>query len=193
MRFRKIDWFNLEEVTQDKLNDMCSNDDLMYQQLPLAYHTAGRRAGVTERGKRINGRRVRIEAGVVKTGGYRNELRKTIHFDENFAKGCKPTVIATLATPNRWRTTINVAGRGRRREPDRHGFSVVLGVQAGLRNNQREHFKWQYVHYIAIGWDVASTLKEGGVIDNEDKWWNHVRLPGILQQLIDFMERSGVV
>lgn len=158
MRFIELEFSDLEEVDVDKLNQMGSNEDFIYLNLMKLYHTNGRQAGDKPgRSSRIPRRTPKIFCGIEGVPAYDMGQHRNVYFPTPFGLGCSPVVVASLETKNRARTMITIKGRGSSkyaysRAPDRFGFSYILRYQLGLTSAQKEPFKRQRVHWMAVGY-----------------------------------------
>lgn len=142
--FQDVSWADDEDVTADKLNQMCSNDKhLLEQTVPHLY----RAYGITKVGG------LKIAGGIVTLGpNAGREMSHDVNFGNFFSIGCRPVVQVTFATPQRFRVWAVIKGLGpNNHQPDRNGFTVV--VNSGAPDEVKNHFPTgQHIHWMALGY-----------------------------------------
>ena len=141
--YKPISWSDGEPIDKDKLNQMASNDQYLFERMPSMFYNAH---GV----KKTTGVKILAGKGTVPKTSSKLSYA-TIYFGSFFSQGCRPIVIA-IPVQNSSRTRFDCSVRG---------IGVVYpdhrGVQIGVTTDERltsinYHAYNLPVYYIAIGW-----------------------------------------
>ncbi len=140
--YKATSWSTNEPAFKDKLNQMTSNDQWLYEHMPKMRYKLD--SGLTVEGG------VRILAGYVRIGPRTNSrfAAAVVNFGAYFASGSRPIVVvgAPQAKPQR-EITLYIGGIGTQ-FPDNRGFELYATAGTSAKAITAD----LYVHYVAIGY-----------------------------------------
>ncbi|AXH66817.1 hypothetical protein SEA_STARPLATINUM_69 [Streptomyces phage StarPlatinum] len=141
--YKPTSWSLGEQITREKLNQMCSNDQYIFENQPVAFYNAH---GIKKTsGLKIMGGYVYIK------GGKGRHYEKEVYFGNFFSVGCKPIVVTSQVIQKQSR--IHCIIRGVRGEywPDHRGFTAV--VDSDELSSKSNYFHYGVnVHFLALGY-----------------------------------------
>lgn len=143
--YKPLSWGN-EYISSDKLNDMASNDQYLFERTPTVYY---RGFGVS---KRTGG--MKVMAGVQTFGSSRKKssVAKDYHFGTFFSQGCKPIVTTSLSMGTAGRYHVIVSGLGQGPiSPDHRGMNLRIIANALTAKDSKIN-STIIVNWIAVGW-----------------------------------------
>ena len=143
--YKPLSWGE-EYISSDKLNQMASNDQYLFERTPTVYYSA---YGVN---KKSGG--MKIMSGVLAIYANKNasHVTKDYHFGSFFSHGCRPviTVGQNMTTAGRYHVYFKGFGTF---APDHRGvkFGVIANHRSGSKTPNRINTKI-YIHWTAVGW-----------------------------------------
>ncbi len=140
--YRPISWNNDEPLFTDKLNQMTSNDQWLFENAPRAYYNA-------YNVKKTSG--IKIAAGLAgfNPNGTPRE-HHIVNFGTFFTPGARPIIATSLGHDGEVRLHYGIKGIGTK-FPDHRGFEFLGSVDhynQKLNKMQRRY----YLHWIAISY-----------------------------------------
>lgn len=142
--YEPVSWTDDELITADKLNKMTTNDKYLSEQVIVQQYNAYNIV-------KTDG--LRILTGIVGLPASTNrQISKEIGFGSFFTIGCRPSVQATLATIDQYRSFVAIKGLGvNNLRPDHTGFQVVINADP-LAATKKYFPTTVHVHWMAIGY-----------------------------------------
>lgn len=136
--------FNADEpITDDKMNQLSSNVQWIYENTPRVFYNAH---GLKKTGG------TKILAGMALAPATRTTLSTvTVYFGTFFSQGCKPIVVATpntLTVRTRLQTVVSGIGTG---YPDHRGAEIKITTDE-YASASNLHAVVLPVNWIAVGW-----------------------------------------
>lgn len=141
--YKPTSWSLGEQITREKLNQMTSNDQYLFENQPNAFYNAH---GI----KKTTGLKIMAGYTVIR-GGKSRHYEREVYFGNFFSVGCKPIIVTGLVIQKQSR--IHCILRGLRGEywPDHRGFTAV--VDADEINPKTNYFHYGVnVQFLAIGY-----------------------------------------
>lgn len=141
--YKPTSWSVGEQITREKLNQMCSNEQWIFEKQPtITYDAHGivRNSGI----KMYTG-----FLGFTASNGVHQE--RTVDFGTYFSVGCKPIVLLTPIMATQSRIMTMVRGLPGEYWPDHRGFTIVIDSAEIDQKNNWLHYN-SAVHYLCIGY-----------------------------------------
>lgn len=145
-RYKNVSWSTSETLTKEKLNQMAANDEWLFQNMPKAVYNA---AGV----KRAAG--LKIMAGSSPYPAANADYARVVtNFGNYFSAGCKPVVVATVASGFSDRKYVMVQSLDGHEQIDHRGFVSWVSSYYWLVDGGKERSitRVGLVNWIAIGY-----------------------------------------
>lgn len=142
-RYKPTSWSIGEQLAREKLNQMTSNDQYLFENQPNAFYNAH---GI----KKTTGLKIMAGYTVIR-GGKSRHYEREVYFGNFFSVGCKPIIVTGLVIQKQSR--IHCILRGLRGEywPDHRGFTAV--VDTDEINPKTNYFHYGVnVQFLAIGY-----------------------------------------
>lgn len=141
--YKPTSWSSGEQITREKLNQMCANEQWIFENQPNAFYNAH---GI----KKTSG--LKIMAGYTSFGSNKaRHIEKDVLFGNFFSVGCKPIVVLEPVILKQSRIHTAIRGISSEKYPDHRGFRCVL--DADELSSKRNYFHYgTVVYFIAIGY-----------------------------------------
>lgn len=139
--YRAIAWMPNEVISDDKVNQMASNVQWLYEYTPRALFTD---SGLTrEEGVKIASGKVRFNKR--KSDSASEEVR----FNSFFSTYCQPNITTGLISSGQRKIWLAVEGLGDEL-PDHRGFRIGVTMEYGKKKDKIANRFW--VHWQAMGY-----------------------------------------
>lgn len=141
--YKPTSWGLGEQLTREKLNQMTSNDQYLFENQPNAFYNAH---GI----KKTTGLKIMVGYTYLK-GGRSRHHESQVFFGNFFSVGCKPIVITTPIIQKQSRIHNCVRGLPGAYWPDHRGFTAVIDTD---EINPKTNYLYYGVNlqFIAIGY-----------------------------------------
>lgn len=141
--YKPTSWSVGEQITREKLNQMCANEQWIFENQPNVMFDAH---GI----KKNSG--IKMYSGLISFGSNSTtHQEKQVYFGNFFAVGCKPIVLLTPIMQTQSRIMCMVRGLPGEYWPDHRGFTVVMDTAEINPKNNYFHYS-SSAHYLAIGY-----------------------------------------
>lgn len=140
--YKAVSWGD-EYLSTEKLNQMTSNDQWLYENMPkMNFNTYGV--------KKTTGVKVMAAICIV-PASTASSSSATFNFGTFFSPGCKPVITTgvQITQNTRWRNHAVIAGLSSY-TPDHRGMKISL--LANELSAAYNSIRTTYVHFIAVGW-----------------------------------------
>lgn len=137
-----VQW-GTERLSAEKLNQMCENDQWLFERTPTVFYNA---FGVN---KRTGGMKILSGVAMIPAAKTKSQVSKDINFGSYFSQGCKPIITTgqVMATGGRYNVILTgLSGI----HPDHRGFNMRV-IANHLSGKQGIKTK-MYVHWTAVGY-----------------------------------------
>lgn len=140
--FQPVTWSDGQDIDADTLNQMATNDNWLYNNMPQAFYKA---YGISKNTQ------VKITGGIIPLGPTKDKtIYKEIGFGNFFSASCAPVVVGTHTGSKLVQLSVGGIGSGNQK-PDNRGFSVNLVATPSTAT--KNYFPHQiFVHWMALGW-----------------------------------------
>lgn len=141
--YKPTSWSIGEAVSRDKLNQMTSNDQYIFENQPNAFYNAH---GIKKTSA------IKIMAGYIWVGsGKSSHYERDVYFGNFFSVGCKPVITTAQVIQTQSRIHCVIRGLPGQYWPDHRGFRAVIDSDELNQKNNYFHYGC-YVYFIAIGY-----------------------------------------
>lgn len=143
--YEPVTWSRGERITTDKLNDMTSNEEYLFEQTPRIVYNANSL-------KKEGG--MKIIAGIVPIPIQAEGSQFVdVYFGTVFSSGCNPVVTATIAAGAGYAGKFtSIGGLDGTPVVDNRGVKVFITcIEAPIWTGPF-FYRTTYINYIAVGW-----------------------------------------
>lgn len=145
-RYKNVSWSTGDIPTKEKLNQMTSNDNWLFENMPKAvYNTAGI--------KRASG--IKLLAGTTPYPASTTDwVDATTSFGNFFSPGCKPVVVSTVSTAPSSRKFVTIQSVEGTEQIDHRGFKARVSNYEWLFDGGKDRVikRGGLIMWIAIGY-----------------------------------------